>query len=164
MCDFRFKFFFASQAFGSTIVINPEKDKTMVQELLDFKDKVDHIIDVCFMKNEKFVNGMKEAFETFINKRPNKPAELIGECIKLSLFLIAKIHPSQSPAFSSLLLFLTNFQYQPWNFLSICALQFWKNYILVSKRSNQMSAIHIRGIYSGCERVSAGSYNEVLNF
>lgn len=67
------------QAFGSTIVINPEKDKTMVQELLDFKDKVDSIIDICFMKNEKFVNAMKEAFETFINKRPNKPAELIGE-------------------------------------------------------------------------------------
>lgn len=70
---------FMLQAFGSTIVINPEKDKTMVQELLDFKDKVDSIIDVCFMKNEKFVNAMKEAFETFINKRPNKPAELIGE-------------------------------------------------------------------------------------
>ncbi|XP_053230642.1 cullin-4B isoform X2 [Podarcis raffonei] len=67
------------KAFGSTIVINPEKDKTMVQELLDFKDKVDHIIDICFLKNEKFVNAMKEAFETFINKRPNKPAELI-EC------------------------------------------------------------------------------------
>lgn len=50
----------------------------MVQELLDFKDKVDYIIDVCFMKNDKFVNAMKEAFETFINKRPNKPAELIG--------------------------------------------------------------------------------------
>lgn len=50
----------------------------MVQELLDFKDKVDHIIDICFLKNEKFINAMKEAFETFINKRPNKPAELIG--------------------------------------------------------------------------------------
>jgi hypothetical protein len=69
---------FHFQAFGSTIVINPEKDKTMVQELLDFKDKVDHIIDTCFLKNEKFINAMKEAFETFINKRPNKPAELIG--------------------------------------------------------------------------------------
>lgn len=51
----------------------------MVQELLDFKDKVDHVIDICFIKNEKFVNAMKEAFETFINKRPNKPAELIGQ-------------------------------------------------------------------------------------
>uniref|UniRef100_A0A8C5WHG6 Cullin family profile domain-containing protein n=1 Tax=Leptobrachium leishanense TaxID=445787 RepID=A0A8C5WHG6_9ANUR len=41
--------------FGSSIVVNPEKDKDMVQELLDFKDKVDHIIDVCFLKNEKFL-------------------------------------------------------------------------------------------------------------
>lgn len=73
------------KAYGSTIVINPEKDKTMVQELLDFKDKVDHIIDVCFMKNEKFVNGMKEAFETFINKRPNKPAELIAKYVDSKL-------------------------------------------------------------------------------
>ncbi|XP_067313644.1 cullin-4B isoform X2 [Pseudorasbora parva] len=73
------------KVFGSTIVINPEKDKTMVQELLDFKDKVDHIIDICFMKNEKFVNGMKEAFETFINKRPNKPAELIAKYVDSKL-------------------------------------------------------------------------------
>ncbi|OBS76273.1 hypothetical protein A6R68_17270 [Neotoma lepida] len=73
------------KAFGSTIVINPEKDKTMVQELLDFKDKVDHIIDTCFMKNEKFINAMKEAFETFINKRPNKPAELIAKYVDSKL-------------------------------------------------------------------------------
>ncbi|CDQ70188.1 unnamed protein product [Oncorhynchus mykiss] len=73
------------KAFGSTIVINPEKDKTMVQELLDFKDKVDHIIDICFIKNEKFVNAMKEAFETFINKRPNKPAELIAKHVDSKL-------------------------------------------------------------------------------
>lgn len=73
------------KAFGSTIVINPEKDKTMVQELLDFKDKVDHVIDICFLKNEKFVNAMKEAFETFINKRPNKPAELIAKHVDSKL-------------------------------------------------------------------------------
>ncbi|XP_008832150.2 cullin-4B isoform X2 [Nannospalax galili] len=73
------------KGFGSTIVINPEKDKTMVQELLDFKDKVDHIIDICFLKNEKFINAMKEAFETFINKRPNKPAELIAKYVDSKL-------------------------------------------------------------------------------
>lgn len=66
------------QTFGTTIVINPEKDKDMVQDLLDFKDRVDHVIDVCFQRNEKFINLMKESFEAFINKRPNKPAELIG--------------------------------------------------------------------------------------
>lgn len=60
----------------------------MVQELLDFKDKVDCIIDICFMKNEKFVNAMKEAFETFINKRPNKPAELIGRYLKVFFCVI----------------------------------------------------------------------------
>ncbi|MEE6470618.1 hypothetical protein FKM82_009015 [Ascaphus truei] len=71
--------------FGSTIVVNPEKDKDMVQELLDFKDKVDHIIEVCFQKNEKFVNMMKESFETFINRRANKPAELIAKHVDSKL-------------------------------------------------------------------------------
>ncbi|CAO2611491.1 Cul4a [Lemmus lemmus] len=66
------------KTFGTTIVIDPEKDKDMVQDLLDFKDKVDHVVEVCFQRNERFINLMKESFETFINKRPNKPAELIG--------------------------------------------------------------------------------------
>uniref|UniRef100_A0A452TQJ4 Cullin family profile domain-containing protein n=1 Tax=Ursus maritimus TaxID=29073 RepID=A0A452TQJ4_URSMA len=60
------------------IVINPVKDKTMVQDPLDFKDKIDFIIETSFLKNEKFIVHMKDAFETFINKRPNKPAELLG--------------------------------------------------------------------------------------
>lgn len=51
----------------------------MVQDLLDFKDKMDNVVQSCFARNEAFVNAMKEAFETFINKRPNKPAELIGK-------------------------------------------------------------------------------------
>ncbi|OCT95365.1 cullin-4A [Xenopus laevis] len=71
--------------FGSGLVVNPEKDKDMVQELLDFKDKVDHIIEVCFQKNEKFVNTMKESFETFINRRANKPAELIAKYVDSKL-------------------------------------------------------------------------------
>uniref|UniRef100_A0ACB8FJ67 Cullin-4A n=1 Tax=Sphaerodactylus townsendi TaxID=933632 RepID=A0ACB8FJ67_9SAUR len=73
------------KSFGTAIVINPEKDKDMVQELLDFKDKMDHIIEVCFQKNEKCINLMKESFETFINKRPNKPAELIAKHVDTKL-------------------------------------------------------------------------------
>ncbi|XP_044635601.1 cullin-4A [Equus asinus] len=73
------------KTFGTTIVINPEKDKDMVQDLLDFKDRVDHVIDVCFQRNEKFINLMKESFETFINKRPNKPAELIAKHVDSKL-------------------------------------------------------------------------------
>uniref|UniRef100_A0A8C3YHQ9 Cullin-4A n=1 Tax=Catagonus wagneri TaxID=51154 RepID=A0A8C3YHQ9_9CETA len=73
------------KTFGTTIVINPEKDKDMVQDLLDFKDRVDHVIDVCFQRNEKFINLMKESFEAFINKRPNKPAELVAKHVDSKL-------------------------------------------------------------------------------
>ena len=59
-------------------MINPEKDKGMVQELLDFKDKMDGIVSECFSSSDKFVLALKEAFEHFINQRLNKPAELIG--------------------------------------------------------------------------------------
>lgn len=57
------------------IVIDPEKDKCMVQDLLDFKDKLDNIVLSCFGKNEKYVNSVKEAFEYYINQRPNKPGK-----------------------------------------------------------------------------------------
>lgn len=50
----------------------------MVQDLLDFKDKMDHIVHNCFDHNDKFMNSLREAFEYFINQRSNKPAELIG--------------------------------------------------------------------------------------
>lgn len=73
------------KARGAAIVINPEKDKTMVQELLDFKEKLDSTIEEGFTRNEKFVNTMKEAFETFINKRLNKPAELIAKFVDTKL-------------------------------------------------------------------------------
>uniref|UniRef100_A0A669EIB6 Cullin-4A n=1 Tax=Oreochromis niloticus TaxID=8128 RepID=A0A669EIB6_ORENI len=65
------------KSFGGEIVCTPEKDKDMVQDLLDFKDKMDNVAQSCFARNESFINAMKEAFETFINKRPNKPLILM---------------------------------------------------------------------------------------
>ncbi|XP_031573663.1 cullin-4A-like [Actinia tenebrosa] len=70
---------------GMSIVLNPEKDKTMVQELLDFKDQLDGVIEQSFLKSERFVVSMKESFEAFINKRPNKPAELIAKFVDSKL-------------------------------------------------------------------------------
>lgn len=74
---------------GRLIVVNPnndpEKDKDMVQQLLDFKDRIDNVISECFQKNEKFVNSMKESFESFINQRQNKPAELIAKFLDSKL-------------------------------------------------------------------------------
>uniref|UniRef100_A0A667ZAS0 Cullin-4A n=1 Tax=Myripristis murdjan TaxID=586833 RepID=A0A667ZAS0_9TELE len=73
------------KTFGGEIVGTPEKDKDMVQDLLDFKDKMDNVAQGCFARNESFINAMKEAFETFINKRPNKPAELIAKYVDSKL-------------------------------------------------------------------------------
>ncbi|XP_072401767.1 cullin-4B [Diabrotica undecimpunctata] len=70
---------------GKTIVIDPEKDKSMVQELLDFKDAMDNVVCTCFTKNEKFTNSLKEAFEHFVNQRTNKPAELIAKFVDYKL-------------------------------------------------------------------------------
>ncbi|KAH7962170.1 hypothetical protein HPB52_014672 [Rhipicephalus sanguineus] len=70
---------------GRVIVSNPERDRSMVQELLDFKDQMDQVVNQCFHRNEKFVNSLKEAFEYFINQRPNKPAELIAKFVDSKL-------------------------------------------------------------------------------
>lgn len=70
---------------GRVIVTNPEKDKTMVQELLDFKDQMDVVVRECFQRNEKFIISLKEAFEHFINLRANKPAELIAKFVDSKL-------------------------------------------------------------------------------
>ncbi|XP_023338669.1 cullin-4B [Eurytemora carolleeae] len=70
---------------GKIIVINPEKDKTMVQELLDFKEKLDLIVEKCFRKNDKFVTSLKDSFESFINQRQNKPAEMIAKFVDSKL-------------------------------------------------------------------------------
>ena len=70
---------------GKVIVTNPEKDKTMVQELLDFKDHMDVVVNNCFLKEDKFYNSLKEAFEQFINQRPNKPAEMIAKFVDSKL-------------------------------------------------------------------------------
>ncbi|CAH2050844.1 unnamed protein product, partial [Iphiclides podalirius] len=70
---------------GRTIVIEPERDKTMVAELLEFKEQLDHVVSTCFQRNSKFVYSMREAFEYFINQRQNKPAELIAKFVDLKL-------------------------------------------------------------------------------
>lgn len=70
---------------GRTIVIDPEKDRSMVQDLLNFKDKLDNIVRNCFDHNEKYVNSLREAFEYFVNQRSNKPAELIAKYVDMKL-------------------------------------------------------------------------------
>lgn len=70
---------------GSDIVLNEEKDTVMVQELLDFKTKLDTILSVSFQNNQEFQYALKRAFESFINRRQNKPAEFVAKFIDKQL-------------------------------------------------------------------------------
>ena len=50
----------------------------MVQELLELKTKVDMIVSEALQGNDKFHSVVRDSFESVINRRQNKPAELIG--------------------------------------------------------------------------------------
>ncbi|GAO52034.1 hypothetical protein G7K_6122-t1 [Saitoella complicata NRRL Y-17804] len=64
---------------GLTLVQNPARDAEMVGALLTFKAKLNEIVKTSFNDNTLLSQGLREAFENFINKRPNKPAEMIAK-------------------------------------------------------------------------------------
>ena len=66
-------------------MIDVEKDEKMVDELIEFKEKLDRFLHECFHNNEKFSNILKDSFEHFINQRSNKPAELIAKAMDARL-------------------------------------------------------------------------------
>eukprot|EP00958_Prasinococcus_capsulatus_P024111 scaffold3731_cov381-Prasinococcus_capsulatus_cf.AAC.3 len=70
---------------GLEVVQDEEKEKEMVATLLEFKSKLDSILDDCFQKNEIFSYALKESFEYFINYRQNRPAELVAKFIDAQL-------------------------------------------------------------------------------
>lgn len=59
----------------------PEREKSLVQDLLGFKEKLDKVLATAFAANEQFAHSLKEAFETFINVRQGRPAELVARYI-----------------------------------------------------------------------------------
>ena len=54
---------------GTAKVNDPELERSLVQELLQFKERLDRILSVAFCANEQFGHSLKEAFECFINVR-----------------------------------------------------------------------------------------------
>lgn len=58
-----------------------DKDSGMVQALLDLKARLDDLVIYSFNGAENFHNAVNLAFESFVNARENKPAELIAKFI-----------------------------------------------------------------------------------
>nr|VZI26097.1 unnamed protein product [Spirometra erinaceieuropaei] len=74
---------------GQAIVDNPEKstekDKVMIQSLLDCRDSLLQLISLGFCADPTFNRALQEAFEEFINNRPNKPAEYLAKYLDAHL-------------------------------------------------------------------------------
>ena len=80
---------------GSEIVFDEEREQEMVIRLLDFKKKLDLILEQSFQRHEGLGHSLREAFETFINKtkRSNmtwgtdnpKPGEMIAKYVDVVL-------------------------------------------------------------------------------
>lgn len=70
---------------GLRLIKDEDKDKEMVEQLLDLKAKLDEVVVRALQRQEPFSNALKEAFESFINQRQNKPAELIAKFIDSQL-------------------------------------------------------------------------------
>ena len=57
----------------------------MVEDLLLFKSRCDDVLHKSFANDEHFGHALKESFENFINKRQNKPAEMIAKFVDSKL-------------------------------------------------------------------------------
>ncbi|KAK9465333.1 Cullin family-domain-containing protein [Lipomyces arxii] len=69
---------------GLKLVMEPSKDPVMVNSLLAFKAKLDHIVAEAFKATAdqaEFDGTMRTTFVTFINKRQNVPAEMIAKYV-----------------------------------------------------------------------------------
>lgn len=70
---------------GYQFVKDPEKDKTMVKGLLEFKQSLDEIGRQAFANNPDFIVSINRGFSNFINKRENKPNELLARYVDCML-------------------------------------------------------------------------------
>ena len=57
----------------------------MVESLLAMKSKLDEIVSQAFKDDESFIKALKDSFEFFINRRSNKPAELVAKFVDAEL-------------------------------------------------------------------------------
>ena len=75
----------AVRARGVAVVKDEENDRDMVTKLLELKRRADEVAEESFGGDEAFNAVVKESFESFVNQRQNRPAELIAKHIDVKL-------------------------------------------------------------------------------
>ncbi|KAI8145398.1 Cullin-domain-containing protein [Fennellomyces sp. T-0311] len=70
---------------GTELIKDPKQDSRMITSLLTYKAKLDEIVRDCFHNDDMFLHALKDSFETFVNSRRAKPAELLAKFIDSKL-------------------------------------------------------------------------------
>ncbi|ORY92144.1 Cullin family-domain-containing protein [Syncephalastrum racemosum] len=70
---------------GVELIKDPSRDSTMITSLLTYKNKLDTVLKDCFDNDASFANTLKDSFETFVNSRKSRPAELLAKFIDARL-------------------------------------------------------------------------------
>ena len=59
--------------------MDKEADDKMVDRLIELRRHSMDIVKRCFSGDSTFTSAVSAAYQAFINKRENKPAEMMGE-------------------------------------------------------------------------------------
>ncbi|KAI7880208.1 Cullin-domain-containing protein [Lichtheimia hyalospora FSU 10163] len=70
---------------GTELIQDQSKDQNMISLILTFKRDIDTICGDCFEHDAMFLYSVKESFETFINSRRTRPAELLARFMDVKL-------------------------------------------------------------------------------
>lgn len=63
----------------------------MIDDLIALKEKLDKIWKECFRKDSSFIETMRNAFKTSINKRKDAPPELLANYVNKLVQTGAKV-------------------------------------------------------------------------
>ncbi|GAA5882845.1 hypothetical protein JCM3774_006868 [Rhodotorula dairenensis] len=70
---------------GLSVVMDSAQDAKMVDNLVELRHRAIHLVDSCFSKDADFHGAINSAYEFFINKRENKPAEMMAKYLDAKL-------------------------------------------------------------------------------
>ncbi|KAK4703819.1 cullin 4, partial [Phenoliferia sp. Uapishka_3] len=70
---------------GLAIVMDKSQDDKMVENLITFRTTMLDVVNVSFGQDASFIQAVSQAFEFFINKRENKPAEMMAKYLDAKL-------------------------------------------------------------------------------
>ncbi|BGP18529.1 hypothetical protein JCM10213_002958 [Rhodosporidiobolus nylandii] len=73
------------KAAGLALVSDVSQDATMVPRLIAFRASARSFVSTCFGDDLDFAGSVNSAFEFFVNKRENKPAEMMAKYLDAKL-------------------------------------------------------------------------------